>query len=261
MSSWLAKTHTKRFFAKQNYNNIYINNIDNKDNTNQISHIEENNIKHVNISNKLAIDYIDAILYINLEHRKDRNEHCLNEIKKIDPYLSKVHRINAVYNKDNGALGCSLSHINALTLFIKNSSWNNCLILEDDFTFISQNSFEINNNLVYLFENCDNFDVLLLAIGKDNLEYKQYKDHIHKIYSAQTASGYVVNKKYAYTLLANYTTSSNNMKVNGWKSEWCLDQYWKKIMPFSNWYSFKNRIGFQYNNYSDIECKNIDYGC
>ena len=31
-----------------------------------------------------CLQYIDAILYINLEHRTDRKQHILNEIKKID---------------------------------------------------------------------------------------------------------------------------------------------------------------------------------
>ena len=38
----------------------------------------------------INIDKIDAILYINLEHRTDRKEHILNEIKKIDPILQKI---------------------------------------------------------------------------------------------------------------------------------------------------------------------------
>ena len=75
-------------------------------------------------SKKQFIECIDAILYINLEHRPDRNEHCLNEIRKIDPLLTKTHRIDAVCNKSNGALGCTLSHIKALQLFLDNKCNN-----------------------------------------------------------------------------------------------------------------------------------------
>jgi len=78
------------------------------------------------------MEYIDAILYINLEHRKDRNEHILNEIHKICTDNSKIHRIDAIKN-DNGALGCGLSHIKALEYAVKNE-WKTVLILEDDFT-------------------------------------------------------------------------------------------------------------------------------
>jgi len=37
--------------------------------------------------------HIDAIIYINLEHRTDRNEHVLHEIHKLCTDDSKIHRI------------------------------------------------------------------------------------------------------------------------------------------------------------------------
>jgi hypothetical protein len=213
-------------------------------------------------SKKQFIECIDAILYINLEHRPDRNEHCLNEIRKIDPLLTKTHRIDAVCNKSNGALGCTLSHIKAMLLFLDNSSWNTCIIFEDDFTFISNDTVHINNSLVYLFDNSNNFDVLLLGVGAEDFKTVSTKNsHINKVKSSQTTSGYILTKKYANTLLSNFIESSNNMKEFGWKSEWCADQYWKQLIPSANWYTLKNRIGYQYGNYSDIENKDTDYKC
>ena len=210
---------------------------------------------------KQFIDYIDAILYINLEHRHDRNEHCLNEIRKVDPLLTKTHRIDAIYNKSNGALGCTLSHIKAIQLFLDNS-WNTCIILEDDFTFINDDIEYINNSLLYLFDNSNDFDVLLLGVGVTDLKTVPTKNsYINKVESSQTASGYVLTKKYANTLLSNFNTCSNNMIELGWDSKWCHDQYWKQLMPVANWYTLKNRIGYQYGNYSDIENTFTDYKC
>jgi GR25 family glycosyltransferase involved in LPS biosynthesis len=211
---------------------------------------------------KQFIDYIDAILYINLEHRHDRNEHCLNEIRKIDPLLTKTHRIEAVCNKSNGALGCTLSHIKALQLFLDNPTWNTCIIFEDDFTFISNDVEHISNSLLYLFNNSHEFDVLLLGVGSTNLKTVSTKNsHINKVHSSQTTSGYVLTKKYANTLLSNFITSSNNMITLGWDDKWCADQYWKHLMPEANWYALKDRIGYQYGNYSDIEKTVTDYKC
>jgi len=208
------------------------------------------------------IDYIDAILYINLEHRPDRNEHCLNEIRKIDPLLTKTHRINAVYNKSNGALGCTLSHINALQLFLDNPTWNTCIIFEDDFTFTSNDIDYVNNSLLYLVNNSTDFDVLLLGVGSTDFKIVPTKNiHINKVESSQTASGYILTKKYANTLLSNFINSSNKMIELGWNSKWCHDQYWKQLMPVANWYTLKNRIGYQYGNYSDIENTFTDYKC
>jgi GR25 family glycosyltransferase involved in LPS biosynthesis len=208
------------------------------------------------------IDYIDAILYINLEHRRDRNEHCLNEIRKIDPLLTKTHRINAVYNKSNGALGCTLSHIKALELFLDNPTWNTCIIFEDDFTFTSSDIDHINNSLLYLVNNSPDFDVLLLGVGCTDFKIVSTKNiHINKVESSQTASGYILTKKYANTLLSNFINSSNNMMELGWNSKWCHDQYWKQLMPVANWYTLKDRVGYQYGNYSDIENTITDYKC
>ena len=211
---------------------------------------------------KQFIDYIDAILYINLEHRHDRNEHCLNEIRKIDPLLTKTHRIDAVYNKSNGALGCTLSHIKAIKLFLDNLAWNTCIIFEDDFTFTSSDIDYINNSLLYLFDNSPDFDILLLGVGCTDFKTLPTKSsYINKVESSQTASGYLLTKKYANTLLSNFITASNNMMELGWNSKWCHDQYWKQLMPVAKWYALKNRIGYQYGNYSDIEKTFADYKC
>jgi GR25 family glycosyltransferase involved in LPS biosynthesis len=224
--------------------------------------IKKDNININTDTKRQIIDYIDAILYINLEHRTDRNEHCLNEIRKIDPLLAKTHRIDAVYNKTNGALGCTQSHIKALQLFLDNSTWNTCIIFEDDFTFISNNIDHINNELLYLFDSSDNFDVLLLGVGSTDFKIVSTKNnYINKVESSQTASGYILTKKYTETLLSNFITSSNNMIKLGWDSKWCHDQYWKHLMPSGKWYTLNDRIGYQYRNYSDIENMVTDYKC
>ena len=213
-------------------------------------------------SKQQIIDFIDAILYINLEHRRDRNEHCLNEIRKIDPLLTKTYRIDAVYNNSNGALGCTLSHIKAIQLFLDNPTWNKCIILEDDFTFTSNDIDYINNSLLYLFDNSTDFDVLLLGVGITDFKSVPTKSsYINKVESSQTASGYLLTKKYANTLLSNFITASNNMMELGWDSKWCHDQYWKQLMPVANWYTLKDRIGYQYGNYSDIENTITNYKC
>jgi len=236
----------------------------NRDDTNSIElniDVTDSNKSKVAFG-KQFLDYIDAILYINLEHRHDRNEHCLNEIRKIDPLLTKTHRIEAVCNKSNGALGCTLSHIKAIQLFLDNPTWNTCIIFEDDFTFINNDINYINKSLLYLFDNSNNFDVLLLGVGVTDFKTISTKSsYINKVESSQTASGYVLTKKYANVLLSNFITSSNKMIELGWDSKWCADQYWKYLMPVANWYTLKNRIGYQYGNYSDIENTFTDYKC
>jgi len=196
--------------------------------------------------------YIDAILYINLKHRTDRNKHILNEIHKICKDNSKIHRIDAIKNY-NGALGASLSHIKALEFALQNE-WKTVLILEDDFTFKSNN---INEKIKLLFEH--NFDVGLLS--HNFLKYSDINNDIKKVLYSQTASAYIIKNYYIQTLLQNMRESMNDMKMNGKRHENCLDIHWAKLQPIHNWYAIFPAIGFQYDNYSDIEKMYVNYGC
>lgn len=208
-----------------------------------------------------CLDYIDKILYINLEHRVDRKDHCLQEIQRIDPTFSKTQRIDAIYQKDNGALGCLLSHIKALQTFIDHPTWKTCLIMEDDFTFVFD-SLLTHQSIHYLCKTIPDYDVLLLGTGVTNYNSSPTQwSHIHKVYSSQTSSAYLISKQYASTLLTTFLEAVHLMNTNGYKGEYCQDQYWKQLMPLSNWYALDYRIGYQYGNYSDIEKKICDYGC
>jgi GR25 family glycosyltransferase involved in LPS biosynthesis len=60
----------------------------------------------------------DAIIYINLKHRTDRNRDILEQIKKINMTVP-IHRINAVLEPMCGHIGCGKSHILALELAIR----------------------------------------------------------------------------------------------------------------------------------------------
>jgi len=208
-----------------------------------------------------CLEYIDAIIYINLDHRTDRNEHVLEEIKKIDPSLSKTHRLSAECVPENGALGCSLSHIRALTMCLEHPEWKHCLILEDDFTFTAP-SFESNYQIVELILSCESFDMLLLAYGHDDfIKHSTQSPHIHRVHSSQTTSGYIVHRNYIPTLLKNYQESSHILKEKGRCHEGCLDQYWKQLMPLGKWFAYYKRIGYQYANFSDIENVFHNYEC
>jgi GR25 family glycosyltransferase involved in LPS biosynthesis len=209
-----------------------------------------------------CLEYIDAILYINLDHRSDRMEHVLQEIKKIDPTLSKSHRINAEYVPDHGALGCTKSHIKALQRFMKHPKWKNCLILEDDFTFVSNSVEEINRQIVDLFQESPTYDVLMLAHGilKFSMEPTS-SSFIHRILSAQTTSGYILHRDYLPTLLHNFQESCQNLETNGKSSEGCLDIHWKRLQPQGKWFTYYTRIGYQYESYSDVEKFVANYKC
>ena len=205
------------------------------------------------------MESIDAILYINLAHRNDRKEHILFELEKCGVDSSKIHRIDAVH-RTPGALGCGLSHIKALTEAFSHSEWNTVLILEDDFTFRSDS--EMNNKIKQLCTSHSYFDVGLLSY---NPEFVKYRDTnipcIKKIIYSQTASAYIIRRHYIPTLLQNMKAATYDMERFGKRHENCIDIHWAKLQPSGHWYSIFPAIGYQYDNYSDIEHRITSYGC
>ena len=132
----------------------------------------ESNLKCTELfDNKNPYNFIDIIYYINLDHRTDRNDQFLNDMSKINFPKNKINRISAIKN-NNGAIGCSSSHIKTLKEFIS-SSHNICIIFEDDFEFIvSENEFK--NQLENIFNNNIDFDVICLSASTINLQDTQY---------------------------------------------------------------------------------------
>ena len=77
-------------------------------------------------------EFIEHVVYINLEHRKDRRENIEKELSIFSS--EKVQRFDAIHEPKRGHLGCSKSHIEVLKLAIK-FGWKNYLVVEDDAVF------------------------------------------------------------------------------------------------------------------------------
>lgn len=206
------------------------------------------------------MEHIDAILYINLDHRTDRKEHLLTELQKWGAPPSIIHRISAI-QRTPGSLGCGLSHIKALTEALSHSEWKTVLILEDDFTFRS-NSSEINTSIHQLLTSHHFFDVGLLSHNPDYIKYRDTAiPSIKKVLFSQTASAYIIRHHYIPKLLQNMKEATYDMERFGRRHENCIDIYWTKLQPKGHWYALFPAIGHQYDNYSDIEQRMTSYGC
>ena len=205
------------------------------------------------------MQYIDAILYINLAYRTDRNEHILLEIAKICNDPSKIHRIDAIkHNK--GAIGCGQSHIKALQYAQSRPEWNSVLILEDDFTFLPDKNYSEMINI--LFQTCPQFDIGLPSYNHNELKYTNtVHNSIKKVSYSQTTSSYIIKKHYIAKLIANLSEAVNSMQLHGVMHENSIDIYWNNLVRVGNWFCIYPAIGYQYNNYSDIENDITDYGC
>ena len=105
-----------------------------------------------------CLDDITHAFYINLEHRTDRKEYVEEELKKIG---ITANRFNAI-KMENGAIGCSMSHLKIL----QNAQQNNLdhvLIVEDDITFLNPELFKSQINQFFKIHN-NNWDVQFCKI-------------------------------------------------------------------------------------------------
>ena len=207
------------------------------------------------------MNHIDAIFYINLESRPDRKDHFLNEMTHLCTDLTKVHRINAVYN-EIGAIGCTKSHILTLETFLANPDWATCIIFEDDFTFHNPDISHNQQMLTDCFTQFPTWDAFLFASSKWGKSFTDtHVSHIKKILTSQTTSGYAITREFAPILLANFREGHENLINTKNEPLYALDMYWKKLQPSHNWYMTVPALGYQYANYSNISQKVMDIGC
>lgn len=207
------------------------------------------------------MEHIDAIYFINLDHRADRLQEFTQEMEKIGFPKEKIHRVSGIYRPDLGCLGCSKSHVKALTLFLE-SNYSNCIVFEDDFFFYQDINY-CKFLFKHFFERVKQYDLLMLAgnIMKDEATESPF---IRRVLDGQTTSAYLVTREFAKPLLENY--KAGVQELENWfsihkdkKHDYCLDIYWKLLQPSSKWYILNPKMGMQRESYSDIEQKVTNY--
>jgi GR25 family glycosyltransferase involved in LPS biosynthesis len=223
-------------------------------------------------------DYIDQFVYINLDHRTDRNATMIRELTRMKIPITKFQRIQAVRN-ERGAIGCTFSHIKSLQLAIE-KKWKNVLIMEDDFVFIESNE-KVESGIRYFFENIvpkvPDWTVVNLSRGasqqmrpidKDTFapldpsnpsSFEKSDTLIWKADAISSASGYIVNHTFFQTLLNNYREGLVGLMKTYDKPTFACDMYWFPLQRNTNWYIFNPSIGYQYESFSDIEQRMVDY--
>jgi len=187
-------------------------------------------------------------IYINLEHRKDRNESVIKELSKIQ--IQNPQRFNAIEMK-NGAIGCSLSHIKCIEIAIKRN-YEYIMICEDDIEILNPSLFVENINK-FLNSQIE-WDVVLIA-GNNMIPYNFVTEYCIKIYNCLTTTGYIVKNKYFSTLLNNYKEGVTKLMKEQSNSSYKIDKYWLSLQKKDNWYMIIPPTIIQKEDYSDIEKK------
>ena len=183
-------------------------------------------------------EFIEHVVYINLEHRKDRREQIE---KELTIFGEKVQRFNAVYEPKRGHLGCSKSHIEVLKLAIQ-SGWKNYLVVEDDGVF-DLASYSVLEDLV-----SRPYDVIIL--GGTALSF----DKTYRCYNSCCTTAYLVSEPYYQTLLSNFEEGAQKLEKEYYKSYgYAIDQYWDTLHRIDNWYVVYPNLVSQRSDFSDIE--------
>jgi hypothetical protein len=191
-------------------------------------------------------EFVDKVVYINLDSRQDRREHMENMTKT---FGSKVTRFSAI-KRSPGIVGCVMSHISILKRALE-EKWGNVIILEDDANW---NNFDEGYATLEKLATSE-FDVILL--GGSCIYYDQSS---YRLYSGQTTTAYLVSSKYIPTLLANYEEGLQKLEAEPHMREiYSLDIYWKRLQSRDNWYVIMPCLLYQLPSYSDIENKFVDY--
>lgn len=199
------------------------------------------------------MDLFKHTFFINLESRKDRLEHAENEFKKMN---IKAERFNAV-KLASGAVGCTMSHIKCLEL-AKQRNYEQVFVCEDDIIF--KNPELLKNNITKFSGNKDiQWDVLIIG-GNSVPPYMKVGDYCARILNCQTTTGYIVKKSFYDILINNMKEGVKHlMKEPENKRQYAIDIYWKILQMQYFWYMIIPPTVSQYENYSDIEGKNMSY--
>jgi glycosyl transferase family 25 len=201
------------------------------------------------------MDLLQHTLFINLEHRTDRLDHVVQELKKIHV---TAERFNAIKTA-SGNIGCSLSHIKCLEI-AKQRDYPFVFICEDDIQFTNPQVFLENLDKFYsLYKTGLHWDVLIVG-GNTCPPFQQINEFCVRTYNVQTTTGYIVQKHYYDKLIDNFKDGLQRLiREPHNKKIYSLDIHWKQLQAVDQWFITIPLTVNQYYDYSDIEEKVVDY--
>lgn len=203
--------------------------------------------------------------YINLDRRVDRREQVEKEISGLCLNPALIRRVTAQYTPSNGAIGCANSHAFALSRFLFETDGEYCLVVEDDFECLDGALFK--KSVTALLSSHLDWDVVLLASNVAVPTGASPVLNLFKIVNAQTASAYLVRRKFAPKLIKLFyecaeliSDAANKINAAAFNHLCAIDIKWKDLQLRHNFYAFLPQISRQRESYSEIENQRVSYG-
>jgi len=185
------------------------------------------------------------VYYLNLDHRTDRKFSIEQQLKGL-PW--PIVRVPGFFTQGRGIIGCGMSHIRALELFLE-SEHETCIIFEDDFAFTRPKSEFV----------LPDFDWDVCMLGGCVTKTEPLNENFERAIHVGTASGYAVTKKFAPILIQNFKEGLEHLIRDFCPPKYAIDVYMTKLQPVSNWLICKPVFGVQMPSYSDIENRYVNF--
>lgn len=194
---------------------------------------------------------IHQVVFINLDHRKDR----LWDMRKLllDDLQIPEHQVKrfAALVDDPPFRGCTRSHLAALRQAFRDPSVQVAAILEDDLELLVEpREFRqlLKQALHHLGEQ---WDVLYWGMTPIRIRPTKIMPRLCRVFQALAMPGYLVHRRYWPTMERIYQTALDTMQPH--------DLVTQRYQNEGLWYGFYPPVFRQRPGFSDIEQKPVDY--
>jgi histo-blood group ABO system transferase len=195
-------------------------------------------------NSSILSEFIDEIVFINMRESVERKKQVLAEIEKIFEPGMIVTRFEGI-PKQEGALGCGLSHLHVVLHAL--TSYRNVLCLEDDFEFIDSRQ-EIIDKLTAVAETFpqNRWDVIVFGQYTKSWSSINSSTKVMRLLESTTTSGYLINKDYAETLFRAFLEHLGpRLDKRIFAPEDHIDQFQLQLQRQHTWIGFQSSIGRQ----------------
>jgi GR25 family glycosyltransferase involved in LPS biosynthesis len=195
--------------------------------------------------------------YINLDERSDRMQHFENMKVKYD-FFKNIERMSAIKNSD-GAIGCGMSHIKALTKLLEYEGDDDhyFMVCEDDLCILNNNNYDKFVNDFYNMKD-KKWDIIVLTPRGDKMPDPPHHN-FYRIHNNQTATAYIIKKTFISILITSFKQSIIGLLKGGNPNTYAIDQWWKRLQDEYVFYYYKDIYAGQLAGYSNIEHKHVNY--
>ena len=224
------------------------------------------------------VNGIQHAVYINLAHRKDRQEAVEELLRTAKVPFERFEAVNPRLLPElldgcwdssvcPGQVGCQLSHLAVLRRAM-DAGWDHVAIFEDDFTWQPLVRPDmVQAAIAKAMELVPNWDVIALSLNialekplGEELKVQFAPDTwtgLTRIENAQTTGGYIARRSVMAQIYDAFLPENCLVKKDYTTA---IDQCWKPLQSKGMWVAFEPQPGTQHRSFSDIEQREVFYG-